>query len=602
MNNLFLNLKKDQFIHGRKRKETTKKIIVTVTTIIGSVIVACLIGAMFGYNPFTIFADLLSKGFISPLQLIYSFGTFALAGLAFSFASKAGIFNIGISGQMITAGLVIISVTNALQDVNFPAPLGQIFILFLAITSAGLMALIMGALESYLKVNSVVSGILINWIMFFISIFVIATYYNNSEGNVFTGSIEIPQQFRITGSAAMGNSIIPIIILVLIVSSICFFLTKYTIFGHKIKAIGLSQSAAKYAGYNIKIIRLATFFISGAIAGILATVIYTTNQTAFMSISLSSVVVPSAGFDGIAIGLIASNNPIAIIFVALFIGLLQASGPYLEPLTTFNQMILGVIMLGAAITMLLYNYKPWKHWNEYRYSYLINKSLVEFDNKKDSLISKYFSILSVNKKEFKMRKKNEVNAREFEYLSEILLTVDDKEIDSSIIYEGKDKHKEELILLNKKYLMKMNELKEEFEYIKISDLIKKKINPKIIIVALTEQINYGFDIDLTKILSKIRNKKYSLNVQKELLEKGVSESKVQKIKKIDDKLIKLDLKIEKNITQSKKLSNNEILKIEKKYNYSNIKIEKNIKELTTLINRSKIKEQYKAKLLLEMRG
>jgi len=602
MNNLFLNLKKDQFIHGRKRKETTKKIIVTVTTIIGSVIVACLIGGMFGYNPLTIFTDLLSKGFLSPLQLIYSFGIFALAGLAFSFASKAGIFNIGISGQMITAGLVIISVTNALQHVNFPAPLGQIFILFLAITSAGLMALIMWALESYLKVNSVVSGILINWIMFFISIFVIATYYNNSEGNIFTGSIEIPQQFRITGSAAMGNSIIPIIILVLIVSGICFFLTKYTIFGHKIKAIGLSESAAKYAGYNIKIIRFATFFISGAIAGILATVIYTSNATAFMPISLSSVVIPSAGFDGIAIGLIASNNPIAIIFVALFIGLLQASGSYLEPLATFNQVILGIIMLGAAITMLLYSYKPWKHWNEYRYSYLINKSLVEFDNKKDSLISKYSFILSVNKKEFKMGKKNEVNAREFEYLFEILLNVDDKEIDNSIIYEGKDKHKEELILLNKKYLMKMNELKEEFEYIKISDLIKKKINPKIIIVALTEQINYGFDIDLTKILSKIRNKKYSLNVQKELLEKGVSESKVQKIKKIDDKLIKLDLKIEKNITQSKKLSNNEILKIEKKYNYSNIKIEKNIKELTILINRSKIQEQYKTKLLLEMRG
>ena len=46
-------------------------------------------------------------------------------------------------------------------------------------------------------------------------------------------------------------------------------------FGHKINSTGLSLEGSKYAGYNVNLIKLATFAISGALSGVLAMILYT---------------------------------------------------------------------------------------------------------------------------------------------------------------------------------------------------------------------------------------------------------------------------------------------------------------------------------------
>ncbi len=95
MNKLKLRLFTDSFKYARKRKVASKNVIVATCAILGSTIIAVLIAAMFGYDPFETLGTLFSAGFSTePAKLAYTLCVFALSAFAFSFCFKAGIFNI----------------------------------------------------------------------------------------------------------------------------------------------------------------------------------------------------------------------------------------------------------------------------------------------------------------------------------------------------------------------------------------------------------------------------------------------------------------------------------------------------------------------------
>lgn len=159
---LNLNLKKDSLIFSRKRKESTKSIAASALSIFGSIIIACLLATALGFDPITLIAKLFTEGFKEPIQLIYNMTLYGMGALAFCFAAKAGIFNIGISGQMMAAGTTVLVVTNGLSFFAFPPGIAQLFTLIIAMGVGSLVALLIGALESFLRVNSVVSAIILN--------------------------------------------------------------------------------------------------------------------------------------------------------------------------------------------------------------------------------------------------------------------------------------------------------------------------------------------------------------------------------------------------------------------------------------------------------
>ncbi len=108
-----------------------------------------------------------------------------------------------------------------------------------------------------------------------------------------------------------------------------------------------------------------------------------------------NVVVPAEGFNGIAVGLIAGNNPIGIVVVSAIIGLFQTSASYLPMDATFSSVIIGLLMLGAALTVVLHKHKPYIFSLKKKYASEVAGVYNEYENRLDSLISKYKSILSV---------------------------------------------------------------------------------------------------------------------------------------------------------------------------------------------------------------
>ncbi len=393
MNKFKLRLWKDSLLYSRKRKQTTKNIAVAALAILGSTIIAVLIATMFGYNPFDTIKALFSAAFVNePDKLAFTLSVFALSAFAFSFAFKAGIFNIGISGQMYASGVAVLAFSNAIGNA-MPNGLGQVLSLIIAMLVGSAVALLTGALERYFKVDAVVSAIILNWIILLIGFFIIAKFYpGNSELTKMTTSTDIPEHFALNTHNFPGWA--SSLIIVAIIAVILLVLTKYTVFGHKINATGLSLEGSKYAGYNVGAIKLSTFAISGAISGVLAVVLYTAYVPSIPA-TILNVVVPVEGFNGIAVGLIAGNNPIGIVVVSAVIGLFQTSSSYLPMDATFSNVIIGLLMLGASLTVVLHKYKPYIFSLKKRYTSCASGAYTEYENRLDSLISKYKSILSV---------------------------------------------------------------------------------------------------------------------------------------------------------------------------------------------------------------
>lgn len=400
--NLRMNLFTDSFVHGKKRKTTTRTIVVTLVSIFSALIVALLFAAALGYDPFEVLAKLFYIGFSDTTALFSNIGVFCFAGFAFAFASKAGLFNIGISGQMLGAGTFVVFLSQWIGPGVIPQGAGQLVMLLVAMIVGGLIATIVGALDVYLRINSVVSSIIFNWVIYFVSFFLLANAIDpkllEASGGIITNSNLIAAEFRLWDSVNGTGGIIPITILIVIFGAIIWVIFKFTVFGQKIKSVGLSMDGSKYAGYNVGLIRLSSFGISGMIAGVLAMILYTTTSIPAIGLNINVDTVPIEGFNGIAIALIGNNNPIAIIAISALFGLFQNSIPGIIIPQTYINVLLGILMLGSALVVVVYKFKPWLYLKSFKYDLDFYKSSKNFENRFDSLISKYKSISSFEKK------------------------------------------------------------------------------------------------------------------------------------------------------------------------------------------------------------
>ncbi len=240
---------------------------------------------------------------------------------------KAGLFNLGASGQYSIAALVI-------TFMGVGANLPWFLVMIVAMISGALWSMISGALKAYFNVNEVISGIMLNWIALYIVNGVLTSspsvwdsshseaFKINSDSNSFIPQIGLDKLFA-------GNSIVGFgMILVLIVVAIIFILFKKTTIGYELKATGLNGDAANYAGINkVKNILIATA-ISGALAGLAASL---NLQNGFTSWRLSSTI-PAIGFQGISSAFLGGLHPIGIIFSSYFVQHISDGGSMITDL------------------------------------------------------------------------------------------------------------------------------------------------------------------------------------------------------------------------------------------------------------------------------
>lgn len=91
------------------------------------------------------------------------------------------------------------------------------------------------------------------------------------------------------------------------------------------------------------------------LAGAAGSLYYLSGNTEFFWTTYQSL--PAAGFNGIAVALLAVNNPIAVIFTGCFMSILDIAGLQITNLTVYNEyitdVIIAVIVYMAAFSLII---------------------------------------------------------------------------------------------------------------------------------------------------------------------------------------------------------------------------------------------------------
>ncbi len=291
----------------------------------------------FGFNPVNI-GNLLFRA--TPL---------ILTGLSVAIAFKTGLFNIGAAGQYLAGTTATLFLALSIPTDVIPAWIVW-FIAFIGGMLAGaLWGAIPGLLKAYLNINEVIACIMTNWIaanlvtwLFDISNLKnaeeagkVSYIFKTTKNGVATSKMGLDELFP--GSQVNAGILVAILIAILV-----YILLNKTTIGYEMKACGANRHAARYAGINDKKNIILSMAIAGALAGAGASLYYLSGNTEFYWSTYQSL--PSEGFNGIPVALLAVSNPIATIFSGLFMSMLNISGQQLKGLTSYNEYITDIII------------------------------------------------------------------------------------------------------------------------------------------------------------------------------------------------------------------------------------------------------------------
>jgi simple sugar transport system permease protein len=343
---------------------------IPLLAILAGLIAGGVIIAVTGSNPFKAYYSLLQGSGLAPKSsyaayksMLTDFCSYAnyftpmiFAALAVAVALRAGLFNIGVSGQMLAAGFTA-SIIVGYSGLGAVA--AKPLVIIIGIIVGGVAGAVVGFLKYKFNINEVVSTIMFNYIFQYVISFFINTYFVDP---VSRQSKTVSAASRLTLMDTQIGSLkidIPLgIILALITVYAVWFILEKTKLGYELKAVGFSKTAAKYAGINVGKCVVISMTISGALGGLAGVTYY----LGYLG-SIQPKVLVDTGYDAIAVSLLGNNNPFGIIFSTMLITLIGKGSTYMKSTAGVDaeiaSVITGVILLFSACNA----YIKWKAAN-----------------------------------------------------------------------------------------------------------------------------------------------------------------------------------------------------------------------------------------------
>ncbi len=285
-----------------------------------------------------------------------------LTGLSVAIAFKTGLFNIGAPGQYLAGTTATLFIALCIPTSVVPAFVVWILAFLGGMLAGAIWGAIPGLLKSLLNINEVLACIMTNWIAANLVTWIFeesnlknsAEYgktgyiFKTTHNGVATPKLGLDKIFP--GSQVNGGIIIAIVIAILI-----YILLNKTTLGYELKACGANRHAARYAGIRDKRNIVLSMAIAGSLAGAAGSLYYLSGNTEFFWSTYQSL--PSTGFVGIPVALLATNNPIAVIFTGMFMSALDIAGGQLTTFTAYNEyitdVIIAVIVYLSAFSLLI---------------------------------------------------------------------------------------------------------------------------------------------------------------------------------------------------------------------------------------------------------
>ena len=268
-----------------------------------------------------------------------------LAGLAVGVGFKAGLFNIGGTGQILVGGFCAALVGAAVAQQ--PAPVAFTIAVLAGALGGAFYGFIPGVLKAFTGAHEVVSTIMLNSLAAFVIVGVVNDIFK-IVGPTFARTADV------------GNAAMPIVFgrdgnLGIFITAALVALTWVLIYrtplGFEIRTVGANPSAARYAGMSPRRLIILTMSLCGLFAGLAGT---------FEILSLGyypAIFGTSIGFGGITVALLGRAHPVGILLAALLLGAMRAGAPAMQitakiPIEIID-VIQGLILLFLAAESLI---------------------------------------------------------------------------------------------------------------------------------------------------------------------------------------------------------------------------------------------------------
>lgn len=331
---------------------------------IGAIVVALLLGAvvlaLVGGDPWASYAHIADAAFGSLAvfsDTLVKATPLILTGLACSLAFRMKLWNIGAEGQFFAGALgASVVVLSGLVPATAPG-----WITIPAMTVAGMVGgalwgFIPGWLKARLKVNEIITTLMLNYIaVALVNFFVFAVWSEAGfqMSRVFQKAAWLPRLADLATTVPLFRGMTTHLGLgfALIAVAVVWYILYRSLWGYEIRLIGDNPRAAEYAGINITRNTVLVMMTSGALAGLAGM-----SEIAGVVHRLQTNISPGYGFTGIIIAWLAKLNPIVVVPVSILFGGLILAGREIQP-AGVPRLIQGIILFTLIASEVLLRYR-----------------------------------------------------------------------------------------------------------------------------------------------------------------------------------------------------------------------------------------------------
>jgi simple sugar transport system permease protein len=297
---------------------------ISATALLAALVLFGAFVALRGLSPLEVYAALFLGAFgtwFSIEQTLTQAAPLMLTGLCTALPARAGLLVIGGEGALVVGGVaaVLAGVTLA----GWPPPLAVALMCVTGALAGGLWIGVAGALRHWRGVNETICTLLLNYIAIAVMNHLVTGPIRDFAQVLKPASWSIGERLMI--GELPGTGVHWGLAFGVVACLLTWGLMRHTTFGFAVDILGGNVRAAQTAGLPIGAMVLATCFIGGAAAGLAGTI----EIVAVHGFASSSLVV-GYGYAGILVAFLARQNPLAVVFVAILLGGISASGGLLQ--------------------------------------------------------------------------------------------------------------------------------------------------------------------------------------------------------------------------------------------------------------------------------